>query len=543
MLAGLATWVIVGHSRAAARRRRDRRADRPQARPGASTPGCGRSCASASSSRSARRAERPRPSSTASSRGALAAIDPARAGGGRPRHRLRAGLGDRDRAATRSGADAAAMAEAIRAALGAARLGPRPPTTSRSSTAAASPSANIGEFLAEPSIDGALVGGASLKPDEMAGIVARAGADGRGPRPRARDRGVTGRPPSRSTRATAADRPRRPRRVRDRARSRPPTRSPPRGCRSGAASSRAGRTRASARPRRPSACRRARWATPRSATSTSAPGRPVLQDLPRIDAAIADGSFFDAAGAARRLRARRAARRPAPRRQPDRARAASTPTTATSSPSPSWPRGSGVAGGPRPRPARRPRHAAAVGARVRRATSRRRLADGPPGRPDRDGRRPLLRDGSRPALGADRARLRRDRPRGGGARAVARPPRSRRPTRAARTTSSSRRRSSTASTAGSATATPIVHANFRADRARQLTHALADARLRRRSTATSRRPPGPARPARRDDDRVRGRPAGRGRLPARGGPLARPRRVARPAGASSTSPRPRSTPT
>ena len=36
-------------------------------------------------------------------------------------------------------------------------------------------SANIGEFLAEPTIDGALVGGASLKPDEMAGIVARAG--------------------------------------------------------------------------------------------------------------------------------------------------------------------------------------------------------------------------------------------------------------------------------------------------------------------------------------------------------------------------------
>jgi triosephosphate isomerase len=35
--------------------------------------------------------------------------------------------------------------------------------------------ANIGEFLAEPAIDGALVGGASLKPDEMAGIVGRAG--------------------------------------------------------------------------------------------------------------------------------------------------------------------------------------------------------------------------------------------------------------------------------------------------------------------------------------------------------------------------------
>ena len=42
-------------------------------------------------------------------------------------------------------------------------------------------SSNIDEFLAEPAIDGALVGGASLKPDEMAGIVARAGltADGR----------------------------------------------------------------------------------------------------------------------------------------------------------------------------------------------------------------------------------------------------------------------------------------------------------------------------------------------------------------------------
>jgi triosephosphate isomerase len=43
-------------------------------------------------------------------------------------------------------------------------------------------STSIAEFMAEPSIDGALVGGASLKPDEMAGIVARAGmtAVGRG---------------------------------------------------------------------------------------------------------------------------------------------------------------------------------------------------------------------------------------------------------------------------------------------------------------------------------------------------------------------------
>jgi len=36
-------------------------------------------------------------------------------------------------------------------------------------------SANFGDFMTEPGIDGALVGGASLKPDEMAAIVARAG--------------------------------------------------------------------------------------------------------------------------------------------------------------------------------------------------------------------------------------------------------------------------------------------------------------------------------------------------------------------------------
>jgi triosephosphate isomerase len=36
-------------------------------------------------------------------------------------------------------------------------------------------SSSFGEFIDEPSIDGALIGGASLKPDEMAGIAARAG--------------------------------------------------------------------------------------------------------------------------------------------------------------------------------------------------------------------------------------------------------------------------------------------------------------------------------------------------------------------------------
>jgi len=72
------------------------------------------------------------------------------------------------------GSDAAAMAEAIRSIL--ANLGwgdaaGEVPVLYGGSVTAA----NIGEFLAEPSIDGALVGGASLKPDEMAGIVGRAG--------------------------------------------------------------------------------------------------------------------------------------------------------------------------------------------------------------------------------------------------------------------------------------------------------------------------------------------------------------------------------
>jgi triosephosphate isomerase len=77
-----------------------------------------------------------------------------------------------------SGIDAAAMTDAIRACL---------ERTGWGAIAAAVPilyggsvtSANIAEFLTEPAIDGALVGGASLKPDEMAGIVGRAGITAR----------------------------------------------------------------------------------------------------------------------------------------------------------------------------------------------------------------------------------------------------------------------------------------------------------------------------------------------------------------------------
>jgi triosephosphate isomerase (TIM) len=75
---------------------------------------------------------------------------------------------------TASSSDAAAMAEAIRATLSAnlgwGEVAEEVPVLYGGSVTGA----NIGEFLAEHSIDGGLVGGASLKPDEMAGMVARA---------------------------------------------------------------------------------------------------------------------------------------------------------------------------------------------------------------------------------------------------------------------------------------------------------------------------------------------------------------------------------
>jgi triosephosphate isomerase len=75
---------------------------------------------------------------------------------------------------TASGADAAEMADAIRATVadiaGAEAAEATPVLYGGSVT-----SASFGEFIDEPAIDGALIGGASLKPDEMAGIAARAG--------------------------------------------------------------------------------------------------------------------------------------------------------------------------------------------------------------------------------------------------------------------------------------------------------------------------------------------------------------------------------
>jgi triosephosphate isomerase len=75
---------------------------------------------------------------------------------------------------TARGSDASTMAQVIRDTLGRRGMpgaAAHVPVLYGGSVT----SATIDEFLAEPEIDGALVGGASLKVDEMAGIVARAG--------------------------------------------------------------------------------------------------------------------------------------------------------------------------------------------------------------------------------------------------------------------------------------------------------------------------------------------------------------------------------
>ena len=175
MLDGLATWVIVGHSE----RRRDMgetdaligkklRAARAH---GLRTILC------VGEQLDEREAGRAAAVVDAQLRGALAEADPSLLGteDGLPWLTVAyepvwaIGTGR-----TARGADAAAMADAIRAtldALGVAGGASAVPVLYGGSVT----SGSIAEFLAEPAIDGALVGGASLKPDEMAAIVARAG--------------------------------------------------------------------------------------------------------------------------------------------------------------------------------------------------------------------------------------------------------------------------------------------------------------------------------------------------------------------------------
>ena len=126
-------------------------------------------------------------------------------------------------------------------------------------------------------------------------------------------------------------------------------------------------------------------------------GRPVLQDLPRIDAAIADGSFERRpALLAACERARETGRLhtvglvgPGGVHAHDRHLVALVRTG----------RATGRPVRPGARAARRPRHPAAVGDRLR-ARARGGARGGAPGRADRVRRWALLRDGPRPALGA-----------------------------------------------------------------------------------------------------------------------------------------------
>jgi triosephosphate isomerase len=172
MLAGLATWVIVGHSE---RRRDHGETDQLIARKLARAVEAGLRpilCIGETLEVRERGFDAASTLVLAQLWGALADHDPrilAAAGlviAYEPVWAIGTGLSAR-------GSDAAAMTDTIRGGLRQIQWSEdadKLPVLYGGSVTAA----NIGEFLAEPSIDGALVGGASLKPDEMAGIVARA---------------------------------------------------------------------------------------------------------------------------------------------------------------------------------------------------------------------------------------------------------------------------------------------------------------------------------------------------------------------------------
>jgi triosephosphate isomerase len=174
MLAGLATWTIVGHSE----RRRDAcETDEVIGRKLLAARAAGlRTILCVGEQLADRDGGRAREVVDRQLRGCLADADPRGLTGGDPLAFTIAyepvwaiGTGRNAR-----GVDAADMAAAIRSTLGAlgfADRGEAVPVLYGGSVT----SSNIDEFMAEPSIDGALVGGASLKPDEMAAIVARAG--------------------------------------------------------------------------------------------------------------------------------------------------------------------------------------------------------------------------------------------------------------------------------------------------------------------------------------------------------------------------------
>jgi triosephosphate isomerase len=175
MLVGLATWVIVGHS--------ERRRDAGETdeligeKLGRALDAGLRPILCVGEQLEEREAGRATEVVDAQLQGALTGRDPAalRAGGLVIAYEPVWAIGTGRNA---TGADAAAMADAIRTSLdglGWGDVAAEIPILYGGSVT----STNIDAFFAEPSIDGALVGGASLKPDEMAGIVARAGMTAR----------------------------------------------------------------------------------------------------------------------------------------------------------------------------------------------------------------------------------------------------------------------------------------------------------------------------------------------------------------------------
>ncbi len=170
MLAGLATWVIVGHSE---RRRDAGETDMLVGRKiGRAVEAGLRPILCVGEQHNERDAGLAEAVVDAQVRGALGTHDAAvlEAGGLVVAYEPVWAIGTGH---TARGADASDMADGIRrtvADLGWADGGAGLPILYGGSVT----SANIAEFLAEPAIDGALVGGASLQPDEMAGIVARA---------------------------------------------------------------------------------------------------------------------------------------------------------------------------------------------------------------------------------------------------------------------------------------------------------------------------------------------------------------------------------
>jgi triosephosphate isomerase len=182
MLAGLATWVIIGHSE---RRRDAGETDELIGRKlGRAVEAGLRPILCVGEQLAEREAGRAEEVVAGQLRGCLAGF------GGDPGELERAGLVVAyepvwaiGTGKTARGSDAAGMATAIRSALGDhgpgfASLAAGLPVLYGGSVTAAS----AGEFLGEPAIDGALVGGASLKVEEMAGIVARAGLTAQGRR-------------------------------------------------------------------------------------------------------------------------------------------------------------------------------------------------------------------------------------------------------------------------------------------------------------------------------------------------------------------------